>query len=288
MLFSYFRLNSVFFVDQRNGWAVGKSELIDRSHQGAILHTTDGGQHWAEQGAELYEGRAREFFAVHFLDAQNGWALAESKFPSSNIWLAKTSDAGAHWSWVDTGIEGRLGIGFALVQGDLDFADSQHGWAMGGLGQVIYTEDGGAHWTRQTLTCDWPTCSKRLFAIDMVNAQEGWIGGEGLYHSTNGGAQWAMQPYGPAGATQPDIHDLRFLDARTAWMAGSRGMLRHSADGGANWVPVSSLTYGDLFGLSFLGPRQGWIVGDYGVIVRVREAPVYLSKLPLIVGGGKR
>ena len=288
-LFSYFRLDSVFFVDQRNGWAVGSSErLDDGKYHGAILHTADGGQHWVEQGAELYEGRDREFFAVRFIDAQHGWALAESKYPSSNIWLARTADAGAHWSWVDTGIEGNLGIGFALVQGELDFADPQHGWAMGGQGQIIYTQDGGAHWTKQALACPWPTCNLRLFAIDMLNDQEGWIGGEGLYHTTNAGAQWTPQPYGPADRTQPDIHDLQFLDARTAWMAGASGMLRYSVDGGATWTPLSSLGYGDLFGLTFLGPRQGWIVGDYGAILTVEEAPVYRARLPLIVGGGKR
>jgi photosystem II stability/assembly factor-like uncharacterized protein len=288
-LFSYYRLDSVFFVDQRNGWAVGSSErLADGKYHGAILHTTDGGQQWLEQGAELFEGRAREFFDVQFTSPQNGWALAESKFPSSNIWLAKTTDAGAHWSWVDTGIEGDMGVGFALVQGELDFVDAQHGWATGGQGQVIYTEDSGAQWARQQLTCDSPTCNKRLFAIDMLNAQEGWIGGEGLYHTVNGGAQWAMQAYGPAGRTQPDIHDLQFPDTRTAWMAGAYGMLRYSVDGGTTWVPLSNSAYGDLFGLSFLGPQQGWIVGDYGTILAVEQAPVFQVKLPLIVGGGNR
>ena len=62
--------------------------------------------------------------------------MANRRFPYRNIVLAHTTDAGSHWSWVDTGIEGNMGVGFHYQQGDLSFLDGQHGWATGGLGIV--------------------------------------------------------------------------------------------------------------------------------------------------------
>jgi photosystem II stability/assembly factor-like uncharacterized protein len=284
-LFSVHRLNSVHFVDQEHGWAVGKSESYisdpDQRYQGAILYTADGGLHWEEQGSEIYEGRAREFFAVHALDGQNVWALAASYFPSENIHLVHTTNGGEQWGWVDTGITGTLAIGFALVQGDLDFPDAQHGWAVGGLGQVIYTGDGGSSWTRQELTCDWPTCNKRLFALDAVGTAEGWIAGEGLYHSTNGGSLWAMQE---VEEVKTDLHDAQFVDAAHGCLAGNYGLILYTEDGGASWtVAQNEVSAFHLRGLSFVSPERGWFVGDGGTILTTIRIPYWSVHLPLVI-----
>ncbi len=53
-------LTDVFFIDENNGWITGWT--------GTILHTTDGGANWVDQGApptNAYEG-------VHFVDNLNG------------------------------------------------------------------------------------------------------------------------------------------------------------------------------------------------------------------------
>ena len=143
-LFSVHRLDDVHFINSFTGWAVGSSEqFYDNGwkHFGALLHTSDGGKTWQDSATPLYRhpgeeyDRDREFFAVEFADDQNGWVLATRVSPSFNIHLAHTNDGGANWTWNDTGIEGPLAIGFALVQGDVDFPDAQHGWVVGGLVQ---------------------------------------------------------------------------------------------------------------------------------------------------------
>lgn len=282
--FSYHRLDDVFFADSQHGWAVGASETVwdpdpppsgSWEHRGAILHTTDGGLHWEEQGEELYEHWDLEFFAVQSLDDQNGWALATKNFPSDHIFLARTANGGSQWDWVDTGITGPLAIGFALVQGDVVFTDAQHGWAVGGLGKVIHTDDGGAHWVRQDFGEDW----RRLFAVEMLDNQEGWIAGEGLFHTSDGGDHWNMEDVDVGG----DLQDIQFVDALNGWLAGDNGVILVTRDGGRTWNLVDNdVSSYALRGISFINPHKGWLVGDYGTILTTIQIPYWSVFLPLV------
>jgi photosystem II stability/assembly factor-like uncharacterized protein len=278
-LFEYsYRLDSVFFSDPLNGWAVGgATEIFNEDYSksqtlGALLHTSDGGKTWVQQGrkSDIYREGYPEFFAVQFLDDQNGWALEEGKYDpvakANRVFLARTTNGGVNWEWINTGQEGPLGIGFALVQGDLDFPDDKNGWVVGGLGTIIHTEDGGKSWMKQGITtCGLSDCPLRLFAVDFIDSQKGWIVGEGLYRTSNGGANWTEQPTGIA----VDFHDIQFVDSFHGWIAGSRGAVMNTIDGGDSWKGVAGKTSFDLLGLSFLTPEKGWIVGDGGVILAV-------------------
>ena len=287
-LFSVHRADSVWFTDAQHGWVGGSSERFYQDgwqQYGALMYTTDGGQTWQDGAASLYrnagEGydREREFFAVEFADGQSGWALAnryvaDPRAPAT-VALAHTADGGATWQWVDTGVEGMLSIGFAPVQGDVDFPDAQHGWAVGGQGQIVSTTDGGATWTQQMLTCEWPECPKRLFAVDMIDNQTGWIGGEGLYYTTDGGATWLQQEVDDMpGIPYPvDIYAMQFVDAQHGWLAGDRGALLRTTDGGASWERIETGTDYGLNGLYFVSAEQGWVVGNSGTILHVTASP---------------
>lgn len=58
-------LNSVHFVDDRHGWAVG--------HNASILHTEDGGKSWSLQ--TYGEGDGDPYMDVLFTDARTGYAI---------------------------------------------------------------------------------------------------------------------------------------------------------------------------------------------------------------------
>jgi photosystem II stability/assembly factor-like uncharacterized protein len=218
----------------------------------------DGGLNWEEQGSELYDDWNLEFFAVQFLDSQNGWALAAKRFPNRNISLAHTTDGGNHWEWVDTEIEGLIAIGFANVQGELVFTDDQHGWVAGGRGHVIHTEDGGVSWEEQEF-CGHPVCHDRCFGITFVDNQTGWVAGSELYHTTDGGVTWMPQDIEVDG----DLQDIQFIDSHIGWAVGDWGVLVHTTDGGNQWHQMDSNTFFTLRGLFFVNPQLGWIVGDY-------------------------
>lgn len=271
---SLYRLNGVYFLDAQTGWAVGRAATFQgnqgREHRGAILHTTNGGTSWEQQGIELHDQWALEFFAVQFLDRQNGWALAESRFPHRTVFLAHTTDGGASWNWVDTGVEGPLGVGYEYVMGDLYFTDEQHGLVVGGLGLVIRTDDGGMHWSKQTVDCGYSSCSYAFYALDMIDARRGGIAGQEYFSTSDGGSRWSMRdlPFGV------ELYDIKFVGEEQGWMVGDHGVVLHTEDSGNSWNLVQSGLLDTLFGAYFVDSQHGWFVGDYGAIVQYSSSHV--------------
>ncbi|HXD30263.1 MAG TPA: YCF48-related protein [Pyrinomonadaceae bacterium] len=71
-------LRDIFFLDSREGWALGDS----------ILHTTDGGVSWVPQRKALPESCFLE--RIVFVDRKHGWAVG-----STCAW--RTNDGGINW-----------------------------------------------------------------------------------------------------------------------------------------------------------------------------------------------
>jgi len=260
----YHRLESISFTDPLHGWAVGTSRKgSDYKYHNAILHTADGGATWQEQGQDLpsYDGDL-EFAVVQFLDQQNGWALATWNYPSPDVFLARTSDGGNHWSWVDTGIAGGIDSGFDWVLGGMRFIDAQHG-CFAGAGAAGCTNDGGAHWAQSAVGCAETPCYLYSTSVAFSDPLHGWITGrEGaLYQTTDGGAHWSPK------TMSGQFEDMLFANSSTGWLSGTSGLLFHTTDAGADWQSVNTGTGSDLLGLSFTDPTHGWIVGDFGTIL---------------------
>jgi len=122
-------LTSVYFVDERYGWAVG--------HWGVILHTADGGETWSIQAQDL--SNDRPLYSVWFKDARTGVAVG--------LWskVLRTSDGGKSWNPIQVGspeagakADRNLFHLFADHQGNL-FATAEAGW-------LLQSEDVGATW----------------------------------------------------------------------------------------------------------------------------------------------
>ncbi|MDM7926814.1 MAG: YCF48-related protein [bacterium] len=263
LMFSNFRLDKVVFTDPLNGWAVGNTGMFYAdgwSNEGSVYHTTDGGAHWIQQGGTL---GSTELFSVQFLDGDSGWAVNNG---SPSIRFARTEDAGENWRWVETGIEKPLGIGFATVQGDLFFTDALYGWAAGGLGTVVRTTDGGATW--QDLEATNSLSYRHCIAVQFLDRMNGWIAGEGLFHTADGGATWSIVQL-PVDVL--DLHDIQFTDNRRGWTAGDGGVILMTDDGGDTWLDEQSgaRIAADLKGLSFVNDSTGWACGHAGAILKI-------------------
>lgn len=207
-------LTSVHFVDAEKGWAAG--------HWGAILHTTDGGRHWAPQRTDLSQDRP--LFAVHFLDARHGvavglWSLVLVTADGGQTWetvtmptppgarkadlnllglfadgagrlwatgerglVAVSDDRGRNWRYVSTGAKGSLWCGIALADGGLLVA--------GQRGALWRSDDGGQNW-RSLDSGGRSSITALASAGDQVIA----VGLDG-YHaiSSDGGRRFAAQP----------------------------------------------------------------------------------------------
>ncbi len=268
-LFSVFRLDAVAFVDEQTGWAVGRSEMVDDGgweQRGAILHTSDGGATWVDQGQNLEDDLSAEFFDVQFFDANHGWALEKGHYDGASggmrLFLAETSDGGASWQWVSTGIDASLSVGFETVLGGFHFTDPMHGWAVGGLGEIVHTSDGGQTWTAQ----QHDAVSPHMLQVTFTDTDTGWIAAErGVFATIDGGATWTRRELGLGG----DLHDIQFPKPATGWAVGDWGAVLRTTDAGASWTAVDNSSALSLLGLHCVRSDLCWAVGVCGEIVRI-------------------
>ena len=147
-------LQSLSFVSDQRGWAVGVGGLVWR--------TADGGQSWTRL---KWNGKAGlDLLGVAFVDERTGWAVGEQ------LSIYRTTDGGATWK-LQRAARASSSEWFEDLQAVV-FTDAKTGWAVGGHGRVFHTSDGGATWLRQDTGTDvW------LSAADFVDAKDGWIAG---------------------------------------------------------------------------------------------------------------
>jgi photosystem II stability/assembly factor-like uncharacterized protein len=121
-------VNAMQTVPPNYGWMAGDG--------GWIALTGDGGNSWRPPLGKPPACAALFDFAAMAVRGGTCW-LAGS--PGSRIF--STPDAGRTWSAAPTGI--------AVPLRAIAFADDKHGWAVGQLGTVLATSDGGQTWQRQ-------------------------------------------------------------------------------------------------------------------------------------------
>jgi len=122
--------------------------------------------------------------AVHFIDANRGWALRAQTLGSPQVvtpetTVLRTTDGGASWTVVTS-------VPFALTI--IDFVDDIHGWAASdGPGVLLVTDDGGGTWSKEAAAADG------VRMLNFVSSTVGWMQGLGhkLALTTDGGRTWA-------------------------------------------------------------------------------------------------
>ncbi len=108
-------------------------------------------------------------------------------------------------------------------------------------------------------------------SIDFVDSLTGWLAGETVLHTTDGGHSW----HPPEDSSGVFYYGIDFIDPLTGWGAGGRdttGVLVHSTDGGKTWQTSYEDTLTDrLKSVTFLDSTHGWAAGRDGVIVHTRD-----------------
>jgi photosystem II stability/assembly factor-like uncharacterized protein len=146
--------------------------------------------------------------------------------------------------------------------------------AVGELGTILRTTDGGLTWTTQ----DSGT-TDGLLGVAFGDTSVGAAVGDTILQTTDAGATWKRNYNWIAAAA------VYFLDANNGWAVGGSGPLvgligrniLHTTDGGATW-PLQFQLPGlpkDSRGLSFADGSKGWLVGrasaDYGYVYRTTD-----------------
>jgi photosystem II stability/assembly factor-like uncharacterized protein len=165
---------------------------------------------------------------LEFVSAEQGWAVGQDT-------ILATTDGGARWT---AQLSGRLNLTSA------DFINGQDGWAVGTT-SLLATTDGGAHWTALPEPC--PV----IRSVHFVSPSTGFAVAGGVNVSgadptvpATGGRVLATRDGGHAWyplATPANAQSVCFSDSRHGWL-GADGLLYRTADGGAHWTVLTSMT----------------------------------------------
>jgi photosystem II stability/assembly factor-like uncharacterized protein len=135
---------------------------------------------------------------------------------------------------------------------DVILIDSNHGWAVGDNGIILFTTDDGINWSKQE-----SESMNNLKGVCFVDIYNGWaVGDSGIILKTsNGGVDWIQLTSG----TNNNLWDITLSDINNGWAVGNQVILK-TTNGGTNWSIQSNSN--DLRSVCFVDSNNGWIVGD--------------------------
>lgn len=268
------------FLTRDEGWAIGQL--------GKIFHTTNGGQSWEEQQS----GTNLLLAAVEFIDHTHGWVVGERGI------ILHTRDGGLTWT------QQLSGVPYLLF--DVEFLDQDKGWVVGHWGTILYTEDGGKHWTEKSLSL--PLEEKGLIEPAVLQGVTDPQTGEVIVKAGQLLTQELIGEIYQRGIEGVRIREdvvlnaVFFLDQEHGWIAGERGLVLCTGDGGRTWerteLPHPSIQGGEevmkeglggefseeelaaygveiplpsIYGIFFVSPLHGWAVGQEGTIAWTQD-----------------
>ena len=301
-------LNSVCFPTANIGYAVGAS--------GTILKTADAGTHWIA----LKVGATDNINSVSFPTPDTGCFVTQGGY------FFSTTDGGATWwqqfsvgsytlnsvfSLLNTKSSPVVQVGFTVGQAGIIYFFEGHGtgilgsgtsnalnsvfktnfntgYAVGALGTIIETINGGADWTTLTsgTTID-------LYSVYFSNANTGYaVGGNNAFGSlvkqhqviiktTDGGKTWSTLSSG----TSTPLYSVYFTDENTGYDVGgtaSNGFsqsqtILKTTDGGNNWTSLPGVNNNYLTSVVFPNANTGYAVGVNGTILKTTNGGIATS-----------
>lgn len=201
-------LYSVYFVDENNGFIVGK----ESNNLDVIYKTTDGGQSWDKKTNQF----ATNLRSVAFRDANNGIVVGEK------LKAAYTSDGGTTWN---SSVFNSLPPGTTTPNlYKVTFASGSNAVAVGDQ-LILLSSDGGATWNYSAVT----NLVESLNGISFIDASHGWATGSktivprsvGLYYTSDAGATWNNQADLAVFDTMKTLYEVTLTPSGNAWIGSS-------------------------------------------------------------------
>jgi photosystem II stability/assembly factor-like uncharacterized protein len=203
-------LTSVFFIDDKQGWAAG--------HDGTVIASVDGGETWQVLREEL--GKERALLSVWFENARHGFAVGQFGL------VVETEDGGTSWrerKLVDAGEAGEKHLLQIFAAGSgLVFVAAE-------VGGVFRSEDSGRNWKLVQ------TDNKGSFWTGLA-LHDGSLLVAGLrghiYRSSDRGLSWKEVP----GVTQQSLTSIVQGEDGAVHLVGMSGAVVTSKDQGQSFV----------------------------------------------------
>ncbi len=250
-------LEAVRFLNPYFGWAVGHDDRFAAQSNGIVLYTRDGGITWKR----ILAGEVPALYGVAF-QGKEVWlaGVANLRFPGGTI---VTHDGGVRWQagpampvrgWLGVnfdgasprlfGPQGKTGL-LENDQGAVRDADPNGQRPMraiySGAGQAIAAGEAGlflrereGRW--EPITGAFGAQAQALVdfhclcGVGDLRFAAGAMG-QVLLRSEDAGATWKRMPVAGLGT----INSIHFADAKKGWMAGERGAIWRTENGGLQW-----------------------------------------------------
>lgn len=251
-------LTTVFFVDDREGWAAG--------HDALILHTTDGGENWTIQHEDPVPGGdlPKPILDIYFADKLHGWAVGAFSL------LLTTEDGGAHWQTVGT----------SRLAAQLEAADQESEPNFNALlpvedGFIIAGELG-------TLLHFDPKASAAGGGVADEAADEAEDAADagdaaGTAAANPGNSPWRIikSPY------RGSFFGIRRLSSGDLFIYGLRGHMFKSGDRGNTWIPIDTNgVTNNLNDIIEMDNGDAVIVGSGGTLLRLPAGSLTVKRIP--------
>lgn len=248
--------------------------------RGAVLRSTDMGAKWETTRIDT-DGKLRD---IAFLDEKRGVIAADA----GTLWM--TADGGRTWTArkLDTAdpltsvtaVGERLWVGgyggtvfhspdagatwvrqptsATRAINDIFFLDENHGWAVGWVGLILRTADGGRTWQEvRSGTTGWT-----LAAVRFRDPSNGWIVGPfgQILRSRDGGLTWT-ELESPVRSWLSSI----YFDAEgRGWITAERDIL--TSDDGQTWRALGIEEWMFLEQILPVGGKL-WGIGPFGLMI---------------------
>ena len=183
------------------------------------------------------------------------------------------------------------------------FVNANRGWAAGGRGTLLSTDDGGQTWKVTSTSFD--DVVRDVFFID---EQNGWLVCEAnpyrlktmqdprsyLMRTSDGGNHWTRveivraDQKGSNQQQEPTVDAILvravFSRGGRGWAFGEGGTIFTTRDGGETWTRLRSPTRNLLLGGTFVDDDRGWVVGAGATIIQTSDGGEtwYQSTLPAV------
>jgi photosystem II stability/assembly factor-like uncharacterized protein len=141
------------------------------------------------------------------------------------------------------------------------FVNKDTGWAVGDLGALIKTTDGGASWKTIQTNITVP-----ILKVRSINGQTVIASGYGglILRSTDGGETFLQISAGLSSGD--DLWGLEMINDTLSWACGANKLIK-TTDDGLSWQIVSTPGYtGNLWWIDFMNENYGFVAADGKVL----------------------